>query len=211
MTLEEAKDINLKVRNFFEIGHKSSNKSYDTTIPYIDLEKSRKRNEEVEKSAHYRMEKTGGFYEFAEDLAKMEVLHRSGNCLEMASLSAYYILRNKFVSRDFIYIGTVHTPADHSFCFVSEVNIIKEMLFLSVLDFTRTESALSSIIVDPWLNVACRAYNYCDEIPKKLGKWAREGKRIGWAPRPQYAGWYAPNGVYEEALIMHGPVVLTPF
>ena len=212
MLLEDAENIKKQVRKFFDEGYKSPNKTYDTRI-CTDLAKAKKRNysaKEAAKSRHNR-EKHKDYYNLAEILEKMPPAHRAGNCWEMSVLSAYYILNDKHIDRDLIYITAVHIPADHMFCLVWDEKIETKREFKSVLDFTSSKLAQSSIIVDPWLNVACRACRYLEQVDQKLEKWAREGKRIAWAPHPQYAGWHVPNGPYKEALIMHGSVALIPF
>ena len=97
------------------------------------------------------------------------------------------------------------------FCLVSELKIETRPVYASVVDYIIYGSGLSSIIVDPWCNVACWACDYSNEVEKKLDKWTMEGKRISWAEGPQGPGWYAPNGGYKEALTIRGPVVLAPF
>ena len=212
VTLNEAKDIKEKVRNFFKKGYKSSNKFYEEGACKY-LQKAMKRNADAKKAGESQKnrERQTDNYNLAEILIKMPPAHRAGNCWEMSVLSAYYILNDKHIDRDFICIASVFYPADHMFCVISEVRIKERQVYASISDFISDGSGLSSIIVDPWLNVACLARNYLEEVEKKLDKWTMEGKRISWAEGPQGPGWYAPNGGYKEALTIRGPVVLAPF
>jgi len=144
-------------------------------------------------------------------LVKMKITDRSGNCGEMAGLSAYYVLKTEFIRRNLIYIGTVNDPGDHVFCLVSEAPLSKNSrAFESVTAFTKAPPAPAWMIIDPWLNVACSARNYLMDGGQKLDKWTAEGKRVAWHAGSMGATWYSPNGEYKTAFI-NAPLALMDF
>ena len=111
MTLNEANEIKERVREYFKEGHKSSNKFYEEGA-CKDLAKEKRRNaeeKEAGKAQDNRKDPTDN-YNLAEILAKTSPAHRAGNCWETSVLSAYYILNDRLVDRDLIYIATVSPP-----------------------------------------------------------------------------------------------------
>ena len=214
MTLSDAEYIKRKVRDFFKEGHKSSNKIYDEAVSK-DLQEAKKRNARRRESQKHIIGKADfvSFYKLAQDLQKMPVFHRSGNCPHMAALSAYFTLERGFIARDYIYIAEVNRPGDHIFCLISKVKIKEGTTFSSILDFTRSklDGHDTWIIIDPWLSVACAAEKYLEMGAAKLDKWTSEGKRIGWRWGSQGPTWYPPNGEYMQVFANEAPVVLTPF
>ncbi len=208
MQQAKADTIKERVRDFFKKGHKSGNKIYDVQA-CLDQAKAIHRNQQAQLSRQHRPQNPTSYYNLAEILVKMTVAHRSGNCGEMAALSAYYVLKSEFLKRELVYIGEVNPPGDHAFCLVSSVKITKSLNFPSVTAFTQSKSAPSWMIIDPWLNVACSADDYITEGNIKLNKWTGEGKRVAWNGSQGWA-WYPPSGEYQQAFV-NAPLVLRPF
>lgn len=211
MLKSDGEKLKIRVRDFFKKGHKSGNKTYDTGV-CKDLAKAKKRERESDESVKHRPPYPGSDYDLAEELVKMPLADRSGNCGEMAALSAYYALKTEFINRNLIYIGAVDDPGDHAFCLVASADIKDSSLkFSTVTDFTKSAAAKSWLIIDPWLNVACTANDYLTEGAVKLNKWTAEGKRVAWAGRDgKSPNWYAPNGDYKDAMV-NAPLDLIPF
>lgn len=101
MTLNDAESIKEEVRGFFKEGHKSANRFYDETA-IKEPNKSIKRKTNIQESQKHIIERVDRFYKPARDLLKMPPVHRSGNCPDMAALSAYYTLERGFIARDYI-------------------------------------------------------------------------------------------------------------
>ena len=209
MIAANAVKIKERVRDFFDKGYKSGKKIYDLSA-CLDLAKAKKRNKNAAKSVAHRPAGATSYYNLAELVIKMPVTDRSGNCGEMAALSAYYALKTEFIKRERIFIGSVTNPGDHAFCLVSQAEITKTLTFASVTEFTKSKAAPSWMIIDPWLNVAGPASTYITEGGKKLDKWTAEGKRVAWHAGSKGPNWYAPNGEYKTAFIS-APVQLSPF
>ena len=192
-----------RVRDFFKQGHKSSNKNYHN-INKVGEEKAEKRRvNSVHSLVHIgKLPNEDNPYTFAENITKMPDHHHSGNCKHMTALAGYYLIKYELIDPDLIYIGQLGKPGDHIFCLVSTEYMDEQMEFPSVLDFANAELAPSWIIVDPWLNVACRANEYVTKVDEKLNKWTADGKRILWdGGKNDIPSWYVPSGEYREALV----------
>lgn len=216
MLVEEGERIKVLVREFFKKGHKSCNKLYDVDLAGHAVlrnmsEKGKTRRREANESAKHRLERNIPHLELAENLVKMTIADRSGNCIEMAALSAYYALKINFIRRDLIYIGRLTDPGDHAFCLVSQGAIPSSALEYSKLsDCTGSKPAASWLIIDPWLNTVCYANDYLTKSSQKLEKWTAEGKRVYWGGVEQGPGWYVPNGEYMTEF-SKAPLTLEPF
>ena len=212
MLLSYAEEIKKRVRGFFKQGRKSSNKKYGE-INRVGEDRAEKRaNDSLCSLMHMSsLPPAKDYYEYAKNIIKMEAGHQSGNCTHMTSLSVYYLIEDKKIEPNLIYIATLKHPGDHAFCLVSKEKIGKQVEFSSVLDFSKSELAPSCIIIDPWLNVACRANDYVNEVHQKLDKWTADGKRILWSRSKEgFQDWYVPNGEYREALV-NAPLELTAY
>lgn len=211
MLKSDAEKLKNRVRQFFKKGHKSNNKNYDLSSTCKDAAKAKRRNSEADKSDKHRPSGASSDYELATQLVKMQICHRSGNCGEMAALSAYYALKTEFIDRDLIHIGELNDPGDHAFCLIAPVRINDSNLsFSTVKEFTKSSAAKSWLVIDPWLNVACTADDYLTAGGAKLDKWAADGKRVAWHAGAQGNGWYVPNGEYKDAFAK-APLELEPF
>ena len=212
MLLSYAEEINKRVRDFFKKGYKSSNKRYDA-INNVSKEREEKRKENYVSSLMciYELKDDKNYYNLAQNVIKMKIDHRSGNCRHMAALSVYYLIADKLIKPDLIYIGRLKRPGDHAFCLVSTERMGEQVEFSSVSDLASSGSAPSWTIVDPWLNVACRANDYVTKVYQKLDKWTADGKRISWGGGKEgFPDWYVPNGEYREALV-NAPLELTAY
>ncbi|WFP50841.1 hypothetical protein PL263_02160 [Methylomonas sp. EFPC3] len=216
MLVEEGEKIKVLVRDFFKKGHKSSNKLYDVDLSGHAVLKNMStkgttRYQQARESGKHRLKDTTSHLDLAEKLVKMTIADRSGNCGEMAAMSAYYAKKIYNIKRDLLYIGIVYDKGDHAFCLVSQEAIPDSAQdYASMADFTKLKVAQSWLIIDPWLNTVCYASNYLTKSGEKLEKWASEGKRVAWAEGSQGAGWYVPNGEYKIEF-GKAPVLLEPF
>ncbi|AMK78914.1 MULTISPECIES: hypothetical protein [Methylomonas] len=216
MNILGAAEIKDRVRSFFKKGHKSNNKLYKVTHDghaevWPMTAKHEKRWNECDNSDQHRLSGATSNYNIAEQLVKMNVGDRSGNCGEMAALSGYYALKIHFIKPELIYIGTVYKKGDHAFCLISEDTInSKHLNFSSVAEFTQLQAAKAWLIVDPWLNTVCRADQYLLESGNKLNEWTTDGKRVNWNSGSQGPGWYVPNGEYKTEF-GKAPIKLMPF
>jgi len=209
MFVYQGKEIMQQVRDFFSKGHKSSNKRYYVDLngkPEPDLDKRfndvqmariNKRFANSIESKSYRTPAVSRLYDDALAILKVATSHRSGNCDEMSSLSAFYAYRDYNVPQDCLYVVTVSPPADHVFCVVTEQAVQDtDQLFASVTAFVNDDVAKMWVIIDPWLHVCCRVKDYLTKANEQLDKWGAAGKRIDWFGSLG-DGWYAPNGEYK--------------
>jgi hypothetical protein len=220
MNLAEAKKINDDVREFFKKGYKSDNKLYDVNhdgSPIPDGPMSSKNPSRVSKRAEARAESSKKrliaaetYQKMAENLLNMPESNRSGNCTEMACLAAYYACdprKSYNVKRDCVFIVTLCGKGDHVFCLVcttdDDKSKVTKLQWPDFSYFSKTKSSPfklpGTLVIDPWLNVACYASNYLEEAGAKLEYWAGRGKKINWGAGPQGPGWYPPNGEYKKA------------
>jgi len=212
VTLLACEEIKQSVRNFFAGGHKSANKIYDRFAPVSDDKRNKRAQAAVASSKvvdQFRRlaQKFGAsYFKIAQQLIHSSVSERSGNCFEMAILSAYYAWSFYHIDRSRIYIAGVLAPGDHAFCLIAPVQIAPSCLqFGSVTDFVDSGSVVKWAICDPWLNVACGASDYLTNGGQKLDKWAAEGKLIGWNGR-----WSEADGLYKSEFCK-SPVKLKQF
>jgi hypothetical protein len=195
-TLQTCIAVKKQVRDFFARGYKSGNKEYDTSSP-VSGEKFFKRQADADESRAHRIRGSKSDFELAELVRKMPVSERSGNCGEMAALSALYAWRFYNIKRDCLYIGTISDPGDHVFCLVAPISIPRPFLhFNSVTEFAAADAAALWAICDPWLNVACGASDYMTNGAQKLDKWQAEGKRVAWNDGTRW-DWFPPGGDYK--------------
>ncbi len=219
--INRGKRIKTLVRDFFDKGHKSGNKLYedlgtpdvDYTSPNfaINAADSLYRLSECAESQQHRLNATGKTnYDMALLLLKMPVTDRSGNCYEMAILSAYYAMKIECLNRSLLYIGSIKDPGDHVFCLVATDKIAASRLsYASVNSFTSDNMARAWLVIDPWLNTTCGADDYLNQSGAKLDKWTADGKRVSWTGS-QGSGWYPPGGEYKRVFAT-APVTLEPF
>lgn len=215
MLVETGQAIKTSVREFFVKGHKSNNKFYDPDGPSVELRsngweeeyerKAAKRTSEADWSGYHRLSFKGlrSYYELAENLIKMAVWNRSGNCMEMAALSNYEAINTYKTNRRLCYLCFITAPADHACALISETPIMGQgfsrgTAFASVLAFTQAPAATKWLVIDPWLNTVCTADNYLQTGGQKLEEWTAKGKRILWAHGSVGLGYYPPGGSSSE-------------
>jgi len=209
VTLDACVAIKKQVRDFFARGYKSGNKTYED-LPIVPDEKFYKRDQDAAESRTHRLKNPGSDFELAELLRKMPVNDRSGNCGEMAALSALYAWRFYNIRRDRLYIGSISKPGDHVFCLVAPVPVARSFLhFDSVGDFVASDAVALWAICDPWLNVACGANDYVTNGGQQLDKWQAAGKRVAWDDGNGW-DWFPPGGEYKVKF-GEAPVDLTQF
>jgi hypothetical protein len=225
MLLTQAKEIMDDVRRFFAEGHKSCNKEYHKGLRgKVDvLEMARlstkkpkrpvERTQNSDLSLKHRL-RSGQDYEtyeqLAEALIKMPPAHRSGNCLEMAVLSARWVKERRYADPVRMYIVRVQKPGDHVFFLVEEYEGYKKLKgeYRQLSQFVASRAAPTCTIIDPWLHVACTGDKYLVESGKTLQKWASTGKRVYWEG-PRGPGWYPPIGPYSTDFV-NAPLDIYP-
>ena len=223
MFVYQGKEIMKQVRELFAAGHKSNNKQYYVDLDGIEepdlanrfnniqLKKISKRKLNSAESDNYRTPYVPCRYDDALAILKIPRDHRSGNCDEMSSMSAFYAHRDYMVAKDRLYIADIGAPADHVFCVVTDAGGAGgDVQFDTVTAFTRSAAAMDWVIIDPWLHVCCRGRDYLIKGNEQLGKWGRGGKRVSWAHGSQGSGWYPPHGEYKDEFAK-GPVTLVGF
>lgn len=209
MFMFQATDVIDRTRRFFSRGHKSGNKRYHVThtgnletdleanFTEAQVQKFKKRYEESRKGK--RLNLWSDPYQIAIEILKTPPATRTGNCLEMACLSAHYAYWEYGIDKRFLYIADFDSPGDHAFCLVTEKKGIADddADFNSVADLMKEGERKGWLIIDPWLNVCCRTKFYIDKANEKLEKWGGAGKRISWTGS-KGLGWYPANGEYKE-------------
>lgn len=210
--------IKKRVRDFFKVGHKSSNKAYalnvDGTVDmalWTTIPKAMERVVHAELSAKYRLGPAASYYDLAQLLVRAPLADRAGNCMEQAALAAWHVLRSEFLRRNRIYTVQITHPGDHMLCLISQAPIPDTArAFPSVQQFVGSRVAGSYLVIDPWLNTCCAANDYLRLGGQKLDKWQADGKRVCWHAGAQGAGWYPPGGEYK-ATFAAAPLRITPF
>jgi len=228
--LEQANEVKDKVRKYFAKGNKSSNKRYfvkhDGTYDIEEiknrtasglwsnmdqrLKKAIKRTDLGMAARKNRPDedKWDTLFELVEILRTMPKEKRSGNCMEMAALSAYYVIVRGYAEPDCTHFVQITKPGDHAFCLVTPNKLSDCDLtpFSSVTAFTKSASASKWFVIDPWLNVACFANEYLFSAHGQLEKWGWEGKRIAWKHGSQGQGWYPATGEYRNKFEEEAPL-----
>lgn len=198
--------ITQRVRQFFQKGHKSGNKLYAVKINGEDDQplwntiqlKAETRDWHAGEARDLRLPWPGSNYALAQDLVRVPMDDRSGNCQEQAALAAWHLLKSEFLPRNRIHIVSITHPGDHVFCLVSGVPIPETARhFASVSQFVQARVAPSYLVIDPWLNTCCSADQYLLRGGQKLDKWQAAGKRVSWHAGSQGPGWYPPGGEYK--------------
>jgi hypothetical protein len=220
ITHHQCKDLNGRVRGFFAEGHKSYNKNYFqapsdleeltySSLTQQQIARAERRLENYKLSYEHRvLRDKRSNAEWAEALLKMPTDHRSGNCHQMAVVAAYWALNSYHVDRNHIFIAQLRGKGDHAFCLLS--TRASSLQCASLRAFIQCPAARVSKLIDPWLNVVCRADQYEIYGWKQLGSWGRQGKRVSWLHGAQGEGWYHPNGEYRDEFFK-APVQLEPF
>jgi len=225
MLLEDCSKIRDDVREFFKLGNKSSNKRYfvnhsgSRNLFLIrrlgmlgkkkELERAARRERGRERSRANRVKENeyDSLVELVDRLLKMPVTDRSGNCMEMAALSAYMVFEGNYAGPSCVYYASIEKPGDHAFCLVVQGwGLMPE--YSSVSKFTQAPSSRSWFVIDPWLNVVCTADEYLFYAHVMLEKWGIDGKRIAWIHGTQGRGWYPPIGEYRDKF-KEAPISLT--
>jgi len=139
--------------------------------------------------------------DMADRLLRMWSFDVSGNCMEMAVMSAYFAMRNYHAQASELRKGVIKKPGDHAFCLIGVPGNADayDDEYDTVLEFTHSTLARQTLIVDPWLNTVCPASFYVERATIRLEKWHRDCKRIWWkgwgADKP---GFYAPLGLTPD-------------
>ncbi len=126
----------------------------------------------------------------------------AGNCGEMQNLASALALQKLREQRDDktqVFKGSIkgRGNGDHAFCIVSPEHLGSKVFYKNVDEFAKTFTIRSKTkIIDPWLNVACYAYDYRGFAYNKFLKWTKDGKRVIWSGKDGLSmGWYPPAGV----------------
>ncbi|MFL0810105.1 MAG: hypothetical protein K6L76_06800 [Agarilytica sp.] len=210
MNIEQARQINEEVRDFFKPGWKSSNKAYVPASPedyiadedmaglYGDIDNAKWIHREVARQMPIPRLPIYEHYDGKGHDILHEKRNQRGNCTEMAYV-AFRKVKLLGEPRENVMIGTITGRGDHVFCYVSSggnpslrsggsrVTSVKQM---------RGEG----IVIDPWMNIVCTAQNYELTARAKLRKWQQDGKRILVAKKEggQSIGyWASPQGTYQ--------------
>lgn len=221
INITEIKD---RVREFYATGVKSNNKVYVKSsaemISFKDFDELQKgffnrlmssskfneRNDNRVVSSQHRFEwKTnstpGTFYDYGREIWNSSVAQefRSGNCAEMAWVSAYLLVAEYHVDPKNVFFGMINQPGDHGFCLLV-VTGAPSGTWTKVSDMTAGSHGNSlCFVIDPWLNVTCEACSYSDLVRKKLEKWHSDGKRVAWkGPNANALGWSDPGSDYGK-------------
>jgi hypothetical protein len=215
MLLEDCSKIRDDVRDFFKLGNKSSNKRYFVKhngsrdlfairrlgkrgkTKEVERADRRERGRQRSKANRVKDHEWDSLAELVELLFAMPETDRSGNCQEMAAISAYMVYMGNHAKPDSIYYASITKPGDHAFCLVRQSWGSLPDAYSSVSEFTHAPSSRWWFVIDPWLNVVCRANEYLFYAHVMLEKWGIEGKRVAWMNGAQGPGWYPPNGEYR--------------
>jgi hypothetical protein len=172
-------------------------------------EKAGRRNEGAFLSGQYRPSNpdvnrpigpAGGesFYDFGKRIydGGKRSQFASGNCMEMAAVSAVIAIDDYHFAPDWLYMGVVNPPGDHAFCLLS----MRKPRWGTPTDMVSGSSNGAAYIIDPWLNTVCPADDYWTAVQLRVAKWAADGKRIAWGGLDgNHLGWYSPGGAYAAA------------
>jgi hypothetical protein len=213
------------VRAFFKVGHKSNNKLYHLSDINARggsafgslVDKCTARYEQAKKSSTYHRRIHQGpamiSIELAYHLLHMGSDNVSGNCFEMAVMSAYFAMSKYNASADELRLGSVLPPGDHAFCLIGATKEVRDEEDLdSVNELTGTRLAEVAYIVDPWLNTACKAKYYLMHARQRFQKWHKDCKRISWSGEDgRSPGWYSPLGDYDKVFMYKARVKLARF
>jgi hypothetical protein len=137
----------------------------------------------------------------------------SGNCMEMAFVSAYLAIKDYNVSPRAVWFVSIGAPGDHAFCLVGPSSkpawrTVKDMETVSV-------ESVTAVVIDPWLHVASLVMSYPTFAQQTLKKWHTAGKRVFWSgadydgsEASAREGWYDPDGTYARSFLV-SPVTIS--
>lgn len=179
--------------------------------------KTRNKNRETSLSIRGNSSQGKSYYELGRSIwqAGQSGTEISGNCAEMAWVSAYLAISEYHVEAKSVWIAGILPPGDHMFCLVGPSSK-PTWKTPSDMDSFSGESS-SAVVIDPWLHVACHAVNYTEFAARTLKKWHGDGKRVFWmgksfdgknsaTARP---GWYDPSQSYAKTFLT-APMVFFP-
>jgi hypothetical protein len=119
---------------------------------------------------------------------------RSGNCLEMASVTSY-LCTTMLPPPYGLFIGRLSPPGDHVFVMISANGALPAGNTIGELA-TNQQSDLFYVI-DPWTNIACRVADYPHRLTTKFGSWSDQGKEVWGAGQ-----WHDPaSNAYSQAFL----------
>lgn len=172
---------------------------YQTWSTTMAAQKARRRNQNAPSSLGNRPQVTDDtYYDFGKRIYNggKRSEFASGNCMEMAAVSAAIAIDEYHFALEWVYIVLLGQPGDHAFCMLS----IRKPTWATPSDMTSGSSTTVAYVIDPWLNTVCPANDYWDQAQLRVAKWAREGKRIIWGgPSGSNLGWYNPGGSYAQS------------
>jgi hypothetical protein len=138
------------------------------------------------------------FYDFGERIYKggKRSQFASGNCMEMAAVSAVIAIDDYHFVPDWLYMGVINPPGDHAFCLLS----MRKPGWDTPSDMVGGSGGGVAYVIDPWLNTVCPAEEYWAAVQMRVAKWSAAGKRICWSGVDgNHLGWYDPGGPYAVA------------
>jgi hypothetical protein len=216
---DDAARINREVRDFYTNGVKSNNKVYTTGADpnmYVDFDdpfdgywqnwsnhmlaqKAWRRNYNADLASAHRPSRTSAesYYDFGKRIYNggKRAEFTSGNCMEMAAVSAVIAIDDYHFAPDWLYIVEVGAPGDHAYCLLS----MRKPTWSTPSNMV-PGSGPAGYVIDPWLNTVCEADDYWSAVKFRVNKWAQAGKRIAWGGlNGNNFGWYCPNTLYATA------------
>lgn len=217
---DDAARIMREVRAFYAAGVKSGNKTYANAPPnsYIAIDdpfdgywqawstammsnKAADRNANALSALQNRpappTQGSESFYDFGRRIYNggKRADFASGNCMEMAAVSAVIAIDEYRFAPDWVYIASIGRPGDHAFCLLS----IRDPQWANAAAMVPGSTGGVAYVIDPWLNTTCKAQDYWAAAQARVAKWSRDGKRIAWTGVDgQHLGWYDPSGVYAQ-------------
>ena len=194
ITIRNAERLCKTVRKALSKGYKSYNKVYEDGH---DKQEARQQQADEARRRTDAFRKGMGLsdhWSMAQVLAKMPMTELAGNCQEMALLAAYGTVKLNWGGTP--YIGKIGGGA-HAFCLIAPQPLAKvEFSTIKAL----TDTSITSIIMDPWLNVACYAIACGERVDIKLDDWQQGGKRI----RLNEETTSTPKGQFRTELFLKG-------
>lgn len=178
---------------------RSFDSCFQTWSTTMAAQKAARRNANAKSSLGNRPRVTdASYYDFGKRIYNggKRCEFASGNCMEMAAVSAAIAIDEYHFAKDWVYMVTLGSPGDHAFCMLS----IRKPTWATPSDMTSGSSTTVAYVIDPWLNTVCPANDYWTEAQFRVAKWAREGKRKIWGGRSgNKLGWYNPGGSYAQS------------
>lgn len=235
LTLEHCIDIKDVVRDSFKRGHKSSNKVYVPRSHELQgrltVQKAREQGifDNLIDAKHRRrfehrkvagdakpvpLSMTGAV-QLLEDRFAGTI---AGNCGAMAIMALGFVAEEDPGSATF-YCGGAIKGYDHAFCMAIpnehdlQLRNVSKARFPSRNVNPSNVNKMKSIhpermikIIDPWLNIACEAEKYPENIERQLEKWDGANKRILWL-----GSYWRPTDATYKNMLLNLPIAYSQF